>query len=655
MPSTVYKGDIAEVAFGTEAGMILENGAIDSVTVTHSKSGDISTFTFSTAGATTGAPFDAAHVLKYPRNMLVGSQLICVSSAAIASIFDTKDDAKNGRVFTITANSNTVAGSTIDVTPALFTATASVLINTDAIVILPYKTPAMNAGSVFNALATTSSESVLTDQFLGLTSALTLPETKVDLKRFHVVGLGRDVSVQAPGKFITEGGSFEVAMHTARWLKYCLGHELVDNVSTPTDQTTVTLHPVNGASNAGDSHLNLSLVASSIYFTAAVPIVANLLTVGDYIHIVDTATVELVSDHEPGTTPVWNGTDFKGLFDLAQKQEIRRIVAFSGSRIFLNQPLDHPHNASTSVKFLRYQDAVASHTDYANPLIDATTKVITRPITHLLYSKSTLPSFSLEVSHRRRDIDSDEGTTDGGSGDSKELNRIYRGCKVTDFTLTTDNDAALRLSVNFNSALCYTDTGRLEATPGSRYAAHRMFDDTANTKGGRYISGIGAGTQKPFMFYNGSIDVAGQKVGQVLNFTLTGQTGVQSYYAVNGNSVVESDTDQVPFGGSRNPFTMIEGQTTYDLTMEIIVDDPVFFHKMRTSTEFFQNADKQIVLSFEKGGAAGDRGKLSILIDDYYIVEAPLQIPEDKGPIKSTLKIMPKSMKVVSRDTILQY
>ena len=44
-----------------------------------------------------------------------------------------------------------------------------------------------------------------------------------------------------------------------------------------------------------------------------------------------------------------------------------------------------------------------------------------------------------------------------------------------------------------------------------------------------------------------------------------------------------------------------------------------------------------------------------ILIDDYYIIEAPLQIPEDKGMVKSTLKIMPKAIKVLARDTLPQY
>ena len=90
--------------------------------------------------------------------------------------------------------------------------------------------------------------------------------------------------------------------------------------------------------------------------------------------------------------------------------------------------------------------------------------------------------------------------------------------------------------------------------------------------------------------------------------------------------------------------------------MEIVVEDRLFFDKMRIGQEFSDNATNQIVLEFAKTtSGAGTNEKMSIIIDDYYITEAPLQIPEDKGPVKSNLKIMPKSIKVVSRDSIIQY
>ena len=508
----------------------------------------------------------------------------------------------------------------------------------DTLHILPYKTPPMHVGMAAGA----NTESVLTDQFLGIASAITLPETKIDLKRYHVLGLGRDASVQVPGKVTNEGGSFEVAMHTARWLKYCLGHELINSPNGGSVATTLS-----AASNAGDSHITLASKSG--------------IAVGDYLEIRDDAPlVPIVSDHEPdGGT--WDGTltDFE--FDNAKPHEVRRVVAVSepDTRIYLDEPLLYPHASSTDVE-VRDPDTSGSL-----PVTVSTTGTITNPVEHLLFSRTTVPSFCLEVSQRRRNIDTSESTVDGGSGDSKELTRVFRGCKVTDFNLATDNDAALRLSVNFNSALCYTDTGRLEGTAITRYSSHRMFDDTANTAQTRINSGIAKGTQKPFMFYNGSITLAGQQVARVLSFNLSGTTGVQGFHTINAvNQSASPITDQVPFAGSRNTSIMVEGQTTYDMSMEIIVDDPIFFHKMRTGTEFSVNSNadsttNQIRITFEKNltgsTSASDSEKMVILIDDYYIIEAPLQIPEDKGVVKSALKIMPKSIKVLARDAVPKY
>jgi hypothetical protein len=192
-----------------------------------------------------------------------------------------------------------------------------------------------------------------------------------------------------------------------------------------------------------------------------------------------------------------------------------------------------------------------------------------------------------------------------------------------------------------------------------------MFDDTANTEQGRINSGIAKGTQKPFMFYNGSITLAGQQVAQVMNFSLTGQTGMQAFHTINGQyQSASASTDQVPFAGARNANLMVEGQTSYEMTMEIAVDDPLFYHKMRTGTEFSVNGEgnsttNQIRIIFEKNltgsTTAANSEKMVLLIDDYYIIEAPLQIPEDKGVVKSTLKIMPKAIKVLARDAIPKY
>jgi hypothetical protein len=62
-------------------------------------------------------------------------------------------------------------------------------------------------------------------------------------------------------------------------------------------------------------------------------------------------------------------------------------------------------------------------------------------------------------------------------------------------------------------------------------------------------------------------------------------------------------------------------------------------------------------LSFVKQGtaAASGRESMDIVIDDYFITEASLPLPDDQAPIKSTLKILPKSIRVFAQDTIFHY
>jgi len=626
MPSTVYKGDLAEVSFAPEVGIsiVCASGSDGTFVLSHPAAGDHSKLVFTGANAVL---FDTNN-LRYPDGMLVGSQVKFTRSSGTAI-----ENGDLDRVFTIVGND----GPNLYLSPKMLTGAGTIDDANVSLHILPYKTPPLDSAMTQGA----NSESVLTDQFLGIANALTLPETKMDLKRFHVVGLGRDTSVQVPGKFITEGGSFEVAMHSARWLKYCLGGEVVTNGTTSDVNTTTAADTEEGQS--------FITVASASGFAK-----------NEYVIIQDITYVPVTTTHDADISDAalqWDGTFTDTRFDTALRSEARRIIGVDGTKIYLDEPLQYPHASGSTVQLREYGTNAAARN---SPLVTVlgSTATITDAQTHLLFTNTYQPSFSLEVSQRRRNVDSNEGAVDGGPTDSKEPTRVFRGCKVTDFTMTTDNDAALRLAVNFNAALCYTDTARLNGNP-SKYAARRMFDDTANTDTNRYISGIAPCTQKPFMFYNGTINMAGVQVAQVLNFNLTGQTGMQAFHTIGGQSSINSATEQVPFGGSRNTNIMVEGQTSYEMTMEIGVDDPLFFHKMRSATEFNGSkegsADNQIRIDFEKTTTTGETERMMLIIDDYYIIEAPLQIPEDKGMVKSTLKIMPKTIKVIARDTIIKY
>lgn len=659
-PSNVYKGDLTEVTFGHESGMDLPHGYAGSFKFI-AKSGtrdlvkDTSVITFS--GGDTDTPVDGG-LLHYPVGMLVGSRVIFTNLAG--GNFDINDDyAKAGRTFTIVKHAVTASDVTeLTITPALKTDHSSSDIDSslaaEVMRILPFATPSMDATMTSdgdNALL--SKERVLTDQFVGLVNTVTLPETKVDLKRFHVVGLGRDVAVQVPGRFLNTNGSFECNIHNARWLYYCLGHEVTYATGNTLANTGGATFLTDGIISAGDSSFTYN-------GGSAAPAINSVdIDVGDYVVINDTATTDIKVNRETQSDGTWPTNGANSILSRAIKQEIRRVVAISDSsgsgRIWVDDPFNFSHADETPMKFMRFE----SDSTRGTPHMDTSTGNLTNPVERLLFSRTTVPSFAMEVSVRRTDADSDEGVFDGGASDSKQLTRVFRGCKVKNFSLVADTDAALRLSVDFDSTLVYTDTGRLEGTKGDRYDTHRLFEDTANTEQKRKEAGVAKRTQKPFMFYNGTIQVAGVQVGQVVSFTLNGSTGVQQYYTINGANVADAATDQVPFAGTRNASLAVEGKTEYDLEMEIIVDDPVFYHKMRRSIDNFDDdtsdtTDADMIrFSFTKQGTGATRESLDIIIDDYYITEAPLPIPEDKGPLRSMMRIMPKSMHVIAKDTLL--
>jgi len=684
MPSTVYKGDLTEVTFGHETGVVLPHdyaGSFKFIAKAGSRDlvKDTSVITFSGGAASTpvtdsltvGGSLTTGHsVLQFPVGMLVGSKVV-FSIKNGSPEFDNQDDfSVSGRSYTIIKHNvvvlsgsgdSTKYGTELTITPALKTDHSSAKDSKadDVMEILPFATPSMDVSMTYSATASGSAERVLTDQFVGLVNTISLPETRVDLKRYHVVGLGRDVAVQVPGRFLNTGGSFESNMHNARWMYYCLGHEAT-SATGGTLQTGGAAFLTDGVISQGDSSFKYNGGSSAPTISGASPAPVGA---GDYVIIVDTNNTDIKTYRETASDGTWPTNGANSILSKAQKQEIRRIVAISDSsgsgRIWVDDPLNFSHADDTSIKFLKYE---ADSTRGSPHMTTTNTNygLITNPVERILFSRTNIPSFAMEVSIRRRDTDSNEGTTDGSNSDSKQLTRVFRGCKVTSFNLTADTDAALRLTVDFDSALVYTDTGRIETgTKGDRYDTHRLFEDTANTEVKRKESGIAKRTQKPFMFYNGIITVAGVQVGQVVSFNLNGTTGVQQYYTISGANVADSKEDQVPFAGTRNPSLAVEGKTEYDLEMEIIVDDPVFYHKMRRAVDHYDDdtsdtTDADMIrLSFTKQGAGATRESIDIVMDDYFIVEAPLPIPEDKGPLRSTLKILPKTVHVIAKDTLM--
>lgn len=741
MPSTVYRGDLSEITFGHESGITIEHNAFGTVRFI-AKSGardkikDTSVIKFS--GGATGAPINSAQIA-FPKGMLVGSQL--VFSGLDGDPWSTTDNySKSGRVYTIVAQSDVE----LTISPHLITDHSGNDITSDsgALHILPFKTPSMDTSMVHATHANDAAERILTDQFVGLVGTVALPETIVDLKRFHVVGLGRDVAVQVPGRFTNTGGSFESNIHNGRWFYYALGHEvakmpiITSGVAVDSDGAQSAAHTgaialtgaptglaVGGAvfnqycqyvghiTAVGGSGANSTITCDAgtnfalannetLYYSPAA--LCNAATVvktnttispgdsyfgyqgtaaselgagdneapaaGDYVWIPEAGTTDVHTHRETASDGTWPVQGADSIISKAHHTEVRRIVAIINGKIWVDDPFNFSHTSGSDIYFCRFMaDGSNGSPNLLTTAASSTAGTfgtLENPVEKLIYSRTNLPSFAMEVSIRRNDTGLGEGiaateVVDGSAGDSKQLTRVFRGCKVKDFSLKADTDAALKMTVNFDAALCYTDTGRLEdLEAGDRYDAHRLFEDTANTEVKRKESGIAKRTQKPFMFYNGTIRVKGTTLGQVVSFQLNGSTGVQQIYTITGANVADSKLDQTPYAGTRNPTISVAGKTSYDMELEIIVDDPLFYHNMRRSIDNFDDTttdttdSDMIRLSFVKQGGSGTKETIEILIDDYFITEAPLPIPEDKGPIRSMLKIMPKSIKVITIDPL---
>ena len=171
MPSTVYKGDLAEVSFAPETGMMIRDNTDANIAI--ATSGGITTITFSSQNNST--LFDGSAKLRYPKNMLVGSQVLWEKATSAIADGDLPGSDNSGRVFTIVEND----GATMKISPGMVSTDGN-LGNNDTLHILPYKTPPMDKDMTH----TTAGESVKTDQFLGIASALTLTRNKGGFEAF---------------------------------------------------------------------------------------------------------------------------------------------------------------------------------------------------------------------------------------------------------------------------------------------------------------------------------------------------------------------------------------------------------------------------------------------------------------------------------------
>lgn len=687
-----YKGDVSEVTVGHETGIFIEHDTPAKWTATTvDDARDYTTITFS---AGTSSPpltgiFESVNqgILKVPLGMLIGQKLTFHSSAAGTNNFAPfYYEALKSRVYTIVDHTLESNATVLKIVPAFATSTSVASAAGDSMFIHAQGMPSLNTSSAFTMTdnAATSKEVSLIDGFVGLASFMTLPDTTVDLHSYHVVGLGRQVAVQQTGKVHHMGGSLEMPLHSPRWLYYSLGREVVDK-----DKCGTRSHDVSPAVQIyadvepGQGYIDLaSTDASNVLFGA------DNAAVGDYLLVKDETAIPLVTyktpskgtgtQYWPTTSSVSTLTSDAQHFEWAESSECRRITAIqfvkdlgAGSnryifRLYVDDPWQFTHNAypTDTVELRVYRDA---GTD-GSPEVTSS-RDISNPVRRLLFSGETVPSFCMEHSIRTRDLGSystESTVAPGSAGDTKQLTRIFRGCKVVEWEISSTVDAELKYRAVFDALSSYTDTGRLESTnKGDRYTAHRMFQNTATTGQSRKASGIANGSEKPFMFYNGTITAFDQNIAFISAFELRGKTGVELFHTIQGNPVPEAtdastgiSTKQVPYGGTRNASIIREGREEFEMEIDLALEDASLLHELRTHIQrngTVGSTGGTIMLHFTKpvvSGGSGTTPSLRIIIDDYFITELPIPVPDDKGLLFTKMKIKPQTVKVVSEDTL---
>jgi len=206
MANTVFKGDLAEVSFGHEAGLRGQgDGAGTGFAV--STSGNTCTITL-------GSNAQNVWRTKIPDNILVGCVLRIYDPSGT---LNSDDFSSTRRSFYITGNDTT--NNTITIQPGLASSNGNAPASA-YFVIDNYQCPTFDTNMTdSNAFV----HRVLTDQFIGLLNEFSLPEPEIDVRKQHVIGLGRDVNVITSGRETLSGGSLQLNAHSLRWMKYALG------------------------------------------------------------------------------------------------------------------------------------------------------------------------------------------------------------------------------------------------------------------------------------------------------------------------------------------------------------------------------------------------------------------------------------------------
>ena len=710
MVNTIFKGDIAEVSWGKETGLIATGDTTSDGWVASAPVGNTSLITIGV-----NAPWVATGPdLLIPENALVG----CVMTISASGNFASDDFATTRRTYYIIASDQ--SEGTITVQPALVSGGATAAA-TDVMTIHSIRCPTFD-----------SATQVRTDQFFGLLDSFSLPEPEIDVRQQHIIGMGRDVNVLTSGREMLAGGSMSLNAHTLRWLKYALGGvssrsnngELSHATAANTILTARPLHLkdasatllgctaqvvgaagvdtitaiITGTTMTGlnvdkaGKNLLIGLTSSTHGTTTSITLGAayttvhdqvsalggifkhvstsGVLTYGSYTSLsgvnvvgcLDIDTGAVANARTNGTLALlpaitaniaiddirvkvgattrakFTAGEYIGIIDKNShyipgadatlptvfKHEIRRVIAVDGDYVYVEEPFSFAHTANEcGVERLSCLD----DDKRGSPHIDSTTKELKNGVSHTMFGGTRLPTFMIEQSFR---------STDESPG-TNQLLRLYNGCKIESATVNANSEGELKMDLSYEATRHYTDTGGA-MTP------HRMFETTANTAANRKASGIAVDGEKPYLFQDISIEVFGAPVLRGTQFEFTIANGNQARHYIRGYEGNTLDTDNVQLGSTQTAFEITESKRAYTFRFSAIVEDDRLWEQVRTRKHHTNSND--IVLRLKKRGSHATRESATITLEDYTIVKADHQVPDDKGAVIVEVDLLVRHLKV---------
>ena len=313
------------------------------------------------------------------------------------------------------------------------------------------------------------------------------------------------------------------------------------------------------------------------------------------------------------------------------KNEIRRVIAIGTANgndadyIYIEEPFTFDHTESScGVERLQY---TGTSNQRGSPHIAATTKELQFGVTHTLFGHSVLPSFTVEQSFRQKDADVD----------SKQLLRLYSGCKATEASIEADAEGEVKLNLSYEAARHYTATT-------NTMKPHRMFDNTAETAVNRKISGIAVDGEKPYLFQDVNVEVFGRPVLRGTKFALQVTNNLEARWFIRGYEGNTTDNDQIQHGATQLPLEITEGKREYKFSMQVMVEDERLWDELRTRKHHKNTND--ITITMTKVGSNATRETATITLEDYTITKAEHQVPSDKSPVMADVEIIVRHMKV---------